>query len=601
VCLGVLCLMLCCQTVAAKPRPEVTIDPGGIPPAALRAIAESVDAIARLSEDEDGGEETRLRRRAYDATVSALATLGYFTPAVALTVGEDVIGETWDIVIEPGPRAEVGSVDIRFVGRLAQPDYAERVQMLRDGWTLPAGRPFINADWSNAKSALLSAVNARDFYLAYLAHTQAVVDPETAQVALTLEVHSGPRVHMGERIVSGLKHVPEKLIDRYVRYTSGDVYRRDQLEAWEQGLQSTAFFRGAFVTLQRDSPPTEGEAEPDPAHEIDLMARDEATLPIFVRVSESQPKRVEASLGVDDDVGPKAEITYRQNVVFAQPVTLETGLGLDRKRQRAYLDLHLPPTLKGQKDSIGVLADRSDILGLEVTRLALGATRLYERKGAGDSRVEYETRMGVLAATDHVRIAGNDSYSMPSLTSTVEWLRRDVNSRYDPREGNLLVGSVGLGMTLDNARPFLRSRLRTQKWWPIGPRDVLTLRGEVGKIWSDSATRVPDDFGFRTGGARSLRGYKYQRIGRELGDAIVGASTLVVASIEYMHYFDDTFGMAVFVDAGDAAQSFTEMKMALGYGLGLRARTPAGPLFLDLAYGQRARDVRLHLSLGIAF
>ena len=34
---------------------------------------------------------------------------------------------------------------------------------------------------------------------------------------------------------------------------------------------------------------------------------------------------------------------------------------------------------------------------------------------------------------------------------------------------------------------------------------------------------------------------------------------------------------------------------------GARVRTPAGPLFLDLAYGQRQRDLRLHFSLGIAF
>ena len=64
---------------------------------------------------------------------------------------------------------------------------------------------------------------------------------------------------------------------------------------------------------------------------------------------------------------------------------------MDRLRQRAYADFLLPPTERGY-DSFGVLADRSDIQGLEVTRYALGATRLQERKGAGDSRVEYETR-----------------------------------------------------------------------------------------------------------------------------------------------------------------------------------------------------------------
>jgi translocation and assembly module TamA len=55
------------------------------------------------------------------------------------------------------------------------------------------------------------------------------------------------------------------------------------------------------------------------------------------------------------------------------------------------------------------------------------------------------------------------------------------------------------------------------------------------------------------------------------------------------------------VDAGDAAQSFGDMDMAVGYGVGARVRTPAGPLFLDVAYGQRDHSVRLNFSLGIAF
>jgi len=112
---------------------------------------------------------------------------------------------------------------------------------------------------------------------------------------------------------------------------------------------------------------------------------------------------------------------------------------------------------------------------------------------------------------------------------------------------------------------------------------------------------VPDDFGFRTGGARSIRGYKYLSIGRELHDAIVGASSLAVASVEYMRYFNERWGVGVFVDAGDAAESFGDMKLAVGYGVGARVRTPAGPLFLDVAYGQRERSLRLHFSLGIAF
>jgi len=613
---------------ALAKRPEIIVDPGGVPPAALQAITEAVNAIARLAEDQDGGEISRLRRRARDATLAALATQGYFAPKVTLEAGTDIGGETWDIGIVAGKRTTVSSVDLTFTGRITRPEYAQRVQKLRDDWQLKAGQPFINSDWNKAKSNLLDEVSTRDFMLARMTASQAEIMADTATAALRVTIDSGPQVRMGELNTEGLKRVPDKLVQRYVRCSVGAADDQNRLDAWQQDLQSTAFFRGAFVSLEQPGATPQQPAEPNsdrarapgskdlaastPAGDPSVSGAvppppaaydsdGEVTLPVQVRVVEAPPKRFTASLGVDDEAGVRVESLYRQNVVFGQPVTMETGFSVDRLRQRAYADFLLPPTERGYKDSFGVLADHSDIQGLEVTRYALGATRLQERKGAGDSRVEYETRWGLLLAQDHVKIDGGDEYTLPTLTATAEWLRRDVDNKYDPREGNLIAVGGGVGVTLDTGEPYTRARVRAQKWWPIGKLDVLTVRGEVGRVWSNSKVQVPDDFGFRTGGARSIRGYKYQSIGVQRDNAVVGAPTLVVGSIEYDHYFNERWGMGFFVDAGDAAESFGDMSMAVGYGMGARVRTPAGPLFLDLAYGQRERDLRLHFSLGIAF
>ncbi|WP_043519087.1 BamA/TamA family outer membrane protein [Achromobacter arsenitoxydans] len=612
---------------ALAKRPEIIVDPGGVPPAALQAITQAVDAIARLAEDQDGGEINRLRRRARDATLAALATQGYFSPKVTLEAGTDIGGETWDIAIVPGKRTVVESVNLEFSGRITRPEYAQRVQRLRDDWRLKEGQPFINSDWNRAKATLLDDVSTRDFLLARMTSSRADINADKATASLHVSIDSGPQVRMGELNTTGLKRVPETLIDRYVRYNVGAAFDQNRLDQWQQDLQSTAFFRGAFVSLEQPGDtqqptdpisdrarapgsedaaaaapagdPTVSGGMPPPPAQFDSDG--EVTLPVQVRVVEAPPKRFSASIGVDDEAGVRVESLYRQNVVFGQPVTMETGFGVDRLRQRAFLDILLPPTERGYRDSVGILADRSDIQGLEVTRYALGATRSQERKGAGDSRVEYETRWGALLAQDHVKIDGGDSFTLPTATLTAEWLRRDVDNKYDPREGNLISVGGGVGVTLDTGEPYTRLRLRGQKWWPIGKLDVLMIRAEVGRVWSNGDVQVPDDFGFRTGGARSIRGYRYQSIGVHRDNAVVGAPTLLVGSIEYDHYFDERWGMGVFVDAGDAAESFGDMKMSVGYGVGARVRTPAGPLFLDVAYGQRERDLRLHFSLGIAF
>ncbi len=597
------CGLLAWQGVAHAVPPEVIIDPGGAPPEVLQEITKAVGAITRLAEDQDVREVSRLRRRAWDAARAALQTQGYFSSVVTLNVTEGAPGggEFWDIVIEPGERTQVRLLGLHFTGAISGEAFAGRRDKLREAWPLRPGMPFINNDWNSAKSTLLDDVSRQDFYFARYARTRATVDPQAAAADLALEVDSGPPVRLGPLRVDGLKRVPESLIRRYVRYSPGDPYDQDQLDTWQQALQSTTFFRGAFVTLQ--------ESEPAAAPEGDAATRRPATppggdapveLPVHVQVTEAPARRVSGSLGFDSDHGVRVEGLYRQNIVFGQPVWIETGAGVDTNRQRVFFDVHLPPSLAGYNDSFGVLYEHTDIEGQENSRAGVGWTRTQKRQAAGDSRVEFETQWGGLITHDKTRISGGEDYEVPSWSAGWKWLRRDVDEKYDPREGNLVEFGLGAGTTLDDWKPFYRSSLRAQGWWPIGRRDVLTVRGEVGKVWSQTR-RLPQDFSFRTGGSRTIRGYRYESIGIESGNAIIGAPVLTVASVEYIHYFTDLLGASVFVDAGDAAPSFSEIDWHIGYGAGLAVRTPAGPFFVDLAWADKDRRLRLHFSLGIAF
>src|SRR5690606_25973719 len=105
----------------------------------LQAVTAAVDHIVSLSQDQDGGEVDRLRRRAREVTITALATEGYFSPTVTLEAGTDVGGETWDIVIVPGERTVVSSVDLAFSGAITGTPFADRVERLRKDWGLQEG------------------------------------------------------------------------------------------------------------------------------------------------------------------------------------------------------------------------------------------------------------------------------------------------------------------------------------------------------------------------------------------------------------------------------------------------------------------------------
>lgn len=609
---GVLGLALSAPALSLAAKPEITIDPGGLPASALEAVTVAVDSIAALADDEDGGEGTRLRRRAREATITALATEGYFSPEVKLDAGEDVGGATWDITIAPGERTQIETVDLAFVGAITGPLYDDRIKALRDAWGLKVGTPFRNEEWETSKRTLLDGVSMRDFPAARFVETAADVNADRAMAQLHIKIDSGPAVKLGELTVIGLKRVPAGTVERYVRIKPGDPYDRNRLVEYQQNLQATPFFRGAKVDIdlgslapQADDTPglmPEGAAPQATETASEYLGPAEVTLPVKAEVVESRPRRMSVALGVDDEAGPRAEAVFRQNVVANKAVELETGVRVDRLRQLAYADIHLPPDDNNNRDSFGVLAQNSDINGLGVRRLAVGAIRLKAFKSNDPtSRVDYETRLGSRLANERKTIDGAESYRANTLTGTFEILRRDVNDKFDPREGNLIALGTGIGTQIGGNNVFARLTARGQYWWSLSRQDVLTVRAEIGKLFSRDVTQVPDDFAFRTGGARSIRGYRYLGLGRQVGSAILGDATLAVASIEGTHYFNDRFGGALFMDVGNVAPKFSEMKLKTSVGTGARVKTPAGPLSLDLAYAPQDRDIRLHFSLGIAF
>ena len=121
------------------------------------------------------------------------------------------------------------------------------------------------------------------------------------------------------------------------------------------------------------------------------------------------------------------------------------------------------------------------------------------------------------------------------------------------------------------------------------------------RTFAPSREGIPEDFLFRAGGSRSNRGYAFQSLGVQQGEAVVGGRYLLTGSAEFVHWLNDKWGGAVFVDVGDATDSSKEWKGKPSYGPGVRFKTPAGPLALDLAYAQDPRKFRLSFSVSIAF
>ncbi|HXV19380.1 MAG TPA: BamA/TamA family outer membrane protein, partial [Desulfuromonadales bacterium] len=130
-------------------------------------------------------------------------------------------------------------------------------------------------------------------------------------------------------------------------------------------------------------------------------------------------------------------------------------------------------------------------------------------------------------------------------------------------------------------------------------------RVQAGATWQNEPLReIPPSLRFFAGGDQSVRGYGYQTLGpRDSNDEVVGGKNLLVGSVELERALSENWGVAVFYDAGNAFDSFSDYEIFQGAGLGVRRYTPVGPVKVDLArqLGVLDPSYRVHVSIGFAW
>lgn len=557
-------------TAVAVPKAEVADELRALLKAHLDLLSKDGHPIPTLDAD-----RIAMVRRAQREVESLLATAGYFTPRTRVDTSN---AGHWQVFVQPGPQTKVVAVELEFDGeinRAADVPASLQPAQLRAGWQLPVGAAFQQSAWDGAKQAVLDLLGERRFAAARIVSSSARVDPVTATAKLSVRFDSGPVFRLGQLQVDGLRDLPDDLVARYSRLEVGDLYDRERLLAFQTSLQNTPYFASVIVDIERD-----------PA-----LA---AAVPVRVHVTEAKPKYLGAGIGMSTNTGFRIEGSYRNVNFLRRAWELSTGLRFEQKRQLAYADILLPPSGR-DRDSFGFMMDNSDLEGLKITSQTLGATRTTTR---GD----IETQLNLRYQHEGLQPKGGEKSSQNTLSLNWSWTQRKVDDLLDPREGYVLQVQFGGGAkSLIAERDFFRSHGRLVRYQPVGERDVLILRGEAGITLADARDGVPQDFLFRTGGAQTVRGYAYQSLGVKDGRATVGGRYLAVASAEYVRWFRPDWGLASFIDAGDAADSRTDFDLRTGYGLGARWRSPAGPIALDLAWAHDERRLRLHFGVAMAF
>lgn len=528
----------------------------------------------RMNED-----QLRLLLRQAPANIrELLATEGFYTPVIDARLQEDDSAWTVHLTVRPGAAVRVTDFELEIRGAFADAANKndQRLRKIREVWPLQSGSVFRQADWEAAKRGTLKELLIAGYPAAKIDTSQATVNPETQEVVLHLVLDSGPEFTFGKLEVTGLARYPRALIERLSPIEEGDPYSQTQLLDLQSRLQDSPYFSSALVSTETD--PLR------PEH-----------VPVRVEVTERPARKVGFGIGASTNTGARGQVEYENLDFLGRAWRLTSLLKLETKQQLLKSEILVPRTARGYLDSLDAFTEHTDIEGEDTTKYGLGAKR---------TRVvgAIETTLAVQYQTEQQKILSAEEDQRQALTLNYAWARRELDNLLYPTKGYLLSAQLGgAAKALLSDQNFVRSYVKAAYYYPLGARDNLLVRGELGIVTASSRLGIPSDFLFRTGGDQSVRGYDYQSLGVKQGNAVVGGRYLGVASVEYTHWLQPKWGAAVFYDVGNATDDIGTFKLAHGYGLGARWRSPVGPLNIDIAYGRELKRLQLHFSVGVAF
>ncbi|OJY70401.1 MAG: hypothetical protein BGP12_21930 [Rhodospirillales bacterium 70-18] len=590
------------RSQAADPQPyQVTIAPTG--DAALDKALTGASGLVSLRESAPVGPFPLLARARGDGErfLAVLHGMGHYAARVAITVDGQALDDPGllarldglteatpvvvAIAVTPGPLFHLRHVTLE----------GEVPAGFEAALGLAPGAPAVAADVLTGGARLLAALRDAGHALARVDPPVATLDPAAETLDVRFPVHAGPRVTLGPIGFAGLDRVHEAYLRRRLALHAGEPFSPAALAAARQDLAAT----GLFTTVRVE-----------PATALDAAG----TLPVRVQLRERKPRSVNlgASFSTDEGGSLNAAWTHRNLFGNAEKLTVSgalTQLGGTANRQPGYtagVRLALPDwARRDQTLGFHVVAMREYLDAYNRTGVTGGAT-LTRKLGGG-----LTISMGTTALVEDIGQEGvHTSYRLAQVPMTLAWDTTD--SPLDPTRGLRASASLTPTLSLGNAQTsvFTIAQAAAATYLDFGTkgRSVLALRGLVGAVQGAGVFAMPPDQRFYAGGGGSVRGFRYQSLGKQFASGRpVGGTAVDVGSVEFRQRIGASWGAVGFVDAGQISSDGVPFTGSphVGAGVGVRYYTGIGPVRLDVAVPltrERKGDAfELYIGLGQAF
>jgi len=412
----------------------------------------------------------------------------------------------------------------------------------------------------------------------------------TARVTLNTGV---PSNYAGTRITPNLTTVKSVKIRSIIGLGQGENLDSAKLRLVEMRLRRT----GAFSQVSVKPEPTDVPG----------------ALNLGVTLRDRKPKRIEATVALSSQDGFSIDTTWMHRNLSRNADRLTVngeithiqdgqrpfwGLGIDYKRPAAFR-----------------IADANLETGFALGEKSAGGDRIrYVKAYFGaevpkDDQTTYRVRLNYKQSRN---VTVDGSPTITSLSFPLQYTFDGRTDRLDPKGGHYIAAQIEPLYQLDQSVSGLKLQGEWRHYVPLSDTVVLAGRGHVGHtILSRSDAVIDPDFLYFSGGSKTVRGYSFETLGRDVrGTGLSGAQGRVILSAELRKTFVGSLSGVAFADYAILhpfgldhwGQDSVDHS---GYGLGLRYKTGLGPIRFDVAHPtDRAitlRSAALYFGLGQAF
>ena len=575
---------------------------------------------------------TRLRRRLTDdairATEDAMRPYGYFNPVVDVEINQRE-KETWLITIkvETGPPTLIKSLDLELTGPGKE---LESLVSWYEGFPLKQGQVLNQIAWDKAKLDVLDLLEESGYLQADFPRHAIRVDPAVNTARLELVVDTGPQAVMG-KVTFNQDIVNDDVLGNLRRFDEGDAYHSFLLEKFRLDLWRSGFFEDIEVVERR------------------VLTAQPPRVDFEVNFTSRKKNTYQGTIGYGTDTLARFQFFYGRHLLSPRGDNFDLGVGWQQKDNQfsVLANYRLPRKtetrqfwitsagLQTENQQFKISADGDIGNRLDIARgsindywLRLGKTRVRNIRQGFEQLfetvfVQYLNEEFDFNPTDLVDPLGQDisprvgfddflRNTSNTLAIGMDWNWPEIRGRGFQTVGHherawVFTSNDAWGSDIDFTQVYLSSR------WNFLATDRLKilLRAEAGYSNASSidvtapspgsdvsiaVTELPSLYRFKAGGNQSVRGYSFE----SLDNNGLGSNNIFTSSAEVEYRFHENWSAAAFVDVGNAFNDWSDPKLKLGTGLGLRWYSIIGALRLDFAQGWAldGDPWRILLSLG---